>query len=217
MTTRRAPRPGTEPAAEDAAPTAPARRRISAPPAPEPAPTAPHIARRGRGAVRRQPATPGRPPCGAPTAGKTAHLASLAIAQEAFEAASAELELWRTGARVAIPIQPETYAHRPRGGGRPGAGMAPRAASPGEEARTVRPPAQPPQRARLPDQRSLIGDSPTPTDSAGRPPPDSARRACAARCSRGSRPSGVRSPGPRRSRDRSGPRPAVAARPARAS
>lgn len=39
--------------------------------------------------------------------GRAAHLASLAITQEAFEAASAELELWRTGARIAIPIQPE--------------------------------------------------------------------------------------------------------------
>ena len=39
--------------------------------------------------------------------GRAAHLASLAIAQDTFEAASAEVELWRTGARIAIPIQPE--------------------------------------------------------------------------------------------------------------
>ena len=106
MTTRRAPRPGTQPAAEDAAPTAPARRRISAPPAPEPAPTATQSREEAEAryveardawtaAMRRA------------NSGKTAHLASLAIAQEAFEAASAELELWRTGARVAIPIRPE--------------------------------------------------------------------------------------------------------------
>lgn len=39
--------------------------------------------------------------------GRSADLASLAITQEAFEAAAGELELWRSGARVAIPIQPE--------------------------------------------------------------------------------------------------------------
>lgn len=39
--------------------------------------------------------------------GRAAHLASLAITQEAYEAAAAELELWRSGARIAIPIQPE--------------------------------------------------------------------------------------------------------------
>jgi len=107
MTTRRAPRPGTGPAGEDEAPTAPARRRTSAPPAPEQAPTAPTSREEAEAqyveardawtaAMRRA------------NSGKTAHLASLAIAQEAFEAASAELELWRTGARVAIPIQPDT-------------------------------------------------------------------------------------------------------------
>lgn len=105
MTTRRAPRPGTEPAGEDAAPTAPARRRISAPRAPEPVPSArsreeaeaQYVTARDAWTAAMRLANSGRP----------AHLASLAIAQETFEAASAELELWRTGARIAIPIQPE--------------------------------------------------------------------------------------------------------------
>ena len=39
--------------------------------------------------------------------GRAAHLASLAITQEAYEAAAAEVERWRSGARVAIPVQPE--------------------------------------------------------------------------------------------------------------
>ncbi|CAN5395757.1 hypothetical protein BH24CHL10_BH24CHL10_09300 [soil metagenome] len=39
--------------------------------------------------------------------GKPADLATLAIAQEAYEAASAEVEQWRSGGRIAIPIQTE--------------------------------------------------------------------------------------------------------------
>jgi hypothetical protein len=106
MTTRRAPRPGAEPADEAAAPTAPARRRISAPPVPEPAPStvrsreeaeAQYVTARDAWTAAMRLANSGR----------AAHLASLAITQEAFEAASAELELWRTGARIAIPIEPE--------------------------------------------------------------------------------------------------------------
>jgi len=105
MTTRRAPRPGTQPTDETAASTPPARRRISAQPAPEPAPTAQsreeaeaqYVTARDAWTAAMRLANSGRP----------AHLASLAIAQETFEAASAEVELWRTGARIAIPIQPE--------------------------------------------------------------------------------------------------------------
>ncbi len=37
--------------------------------------------------------------------GRPADLATLAIAQEAYEAASAEVEQWRSGARIALPIQ----------------------------------------------------------------------------------------------------------------
>ena len=37
--------------------------------------------------------------------GRAADMASLAIAQEAYEEASAEVQLWRTGSRIAIPIQ----------------------------------------------------------------------------------------------------------------
>ncbi|MDQ3691231.1 MAG: hypothetical protein M3406_14615 [Chloroflexota bacterium] len=39
--------------------------------------------------------------------GRPADLATLAIAQEAYEAASMEVEQWRSGARIAIPIQTE--------------------------------------------------------------------------------------------------------------
>lgn len=41
------------------------------------------------------------------SSGRPAQLATLAITQEAYEAASAEVELWRTGVRIPIPIQPE--------------------------------------------------------------------------------------------------------------
>jgi hypothetical protein len=37
--------------------------------------------------------------------GRSAHLASLAIAQEAYEAALAEVEMWRSGHRIPIPIE----------------------------------------------------------------------------------------------------------------
>lgn len=37
-------------------------------------------------------------------------MASLAIAQEAYEEAIAELELWRSGDRIAIPIQVDREA-----------------------------------------------------------------------------------------------------------
>lgn len=40
--------------------------------------------------------------------GKASDLATLAIAQEAFEAASAEVEQWRSGGRIALPIQTES-------------------------------------------------------------------------------------------------------------
>lgn len=40
--------------------------------------------------------------------GKPADLATLAIVQEAYEAASAEVEQWRSGGRIAIPIETET-------------------------------------------------------------------------------------------------------------
>ena len=44
----------------------------------------------------------------AASSGKPADLASLAITQEAYEAATAEFERWRSGERLAIRIQPET-------------------------------------------------------------------------------------------------------------
>ena len=39
--------------------------------------------------------------------GRAADMASLAITQEAYEAATAELQRWRSGARIAIRIEPE--------------------------------------------------------------------------------------------------------------
>lgn len=43
----------------------------------------------------------------AANSGKPADLATLAITQEAFEAASTEVEQWRSGGRIAVPIQTE--------------------------------------------------------------------------------------------------------------
>lgn len=43
----------------------------------------------------------------AANSGRSADLATLALTQEAFEAAAAEREQWIAGGRVAIPIEPE--------------------------------------------------------------------------------------------------------------
>lgn len=43
----------------------------------------------------------------AANSGRPADLASLAIAQEAYEHATAEAERWRSGGRVAIPVEAE--------------------------------------------------------------------------------------------------------------
>lgn len=43
----------------------------------------------------------------AANSGRSADLASLAIAQEAYEKASAEVQRWRTGEEVAITVEPE--------------------------------------------------------------------------------------------------------------
>ena len=43
----------------------------------------------------------------AANSGRAADMASLAIAQQAFEEASAEVQLWRSGAKTAVPIEPE--------------------------------------------------------------------------------------------------------------
>ncbi len=43
----------------------------------------------------------------AANSGRAADLASLAITQEAYEEASAEVQRWRSGEKVAIPIEPE--------------------------------------------------------------------------------------------------------------
>ena len=43
--------------------------------------------------------------------GRSADLACLAIAQEAYEQAMVEVEKWRSGVKVAIPIEPEAKLH----------------------------------------------------------------------------------------------------------
>ena len=43
----------------------------------------------------------------AANSGRAADLASLAMAQEAYEQATAEVELWRSGAKVPIAIEPD--------------------------------------------------------------------------------------------------------------
>ena len=43
--------------------------------------------------------------------GRSADLASLAITQEAYELAMAEVEGWRSGVKVAIKIEPEAHVH----------------------------------------------------------------------------------------------------------
>lgn len=43
----------------------------------------------------------------AANSGRPADMASLAMAQEAYEQATAEVKLWRSGARAAIPIEPQ--------------------------------------------------------------------------------------------------------------
>ena len=107
--TRRASRPdvGAEPSGEAAAPTPAVSRPSTAPAGPDRAPSAPRsheeaesefVAARDAWTAAMRGASSGRP----------ADLASLAITQEAYEAAAAELERWRSGAtRIAIPIQPE--------------------------------------------------------------------------------------------------------------
>jgi hypothetical protein len=44
----------------------------------------------------------------AASSGRPADLATLAICQEAYEAATVERDRWLSGARVAVPVEPET-------------------------------------------------------------------------------------------------------------
>jgi hypothetical protein len=105
MSVRRQSRDAAEQdAADQAAPAAPARRRTSSgvPQAPGRPHTreeaeAQYVAARDAwiAAMRRA------------SSGKSSHLATLAITQEAYEAASAEVELWRSGVRIPVPVEPE--------------------------------------------------------------------------------------------------------------
>ncbi len=104
MTTRSRPDAKADGAAEPGAIASPPARRRSTKPGLEPAPPAPrsraeaeaqYVAARDAwsGAMR------------AASSGRSADLASLAIAQETYEKAYAEREAWLSGARVAIPIE----------------------------------------------------------------------------------------------------------------
>ena len=109
MTTRRAfgPDVGAEPTAEATAPT-PVSRQTSAP-AGQARPIAPSVPRSREEAEAQYVAARDAWTAAMRRAnsGRAAHLASLAITQEAYEAAAAEVELWRSGARIPIPIKPE--------------------------------------------------------------------------------------------------------------
>jgi len=48
----------------------------------------------------------------AANSGRSADMATLAIAQEAYEAAAAERERWLSGTKVAIPVRPNDDGHR---------------------------------------------------------------------------------------------------------
>ena len=108
MTARRAPRPdaGRDPAAESA-PKAPETRRRLPSDVENPRPLNPprtrdeaeqqYVAARDAWVVAMRRAGSGR----------SADLATLAITQQAYEAASAEVELWRSGVRIPIPMEPE--------------------------------------------------------------------------------------------------------------
>ena len=107
MSVRRSSRPDAERDAADAAPPpAPARRRITSDSGAQTSPSRPrtreeaeeqYVAARDAwiAAMRRA------------NSGKPAHLATLAITQEAYEAATAEVELWRSGVRIPVPVEPE--------------------------------------------------------------------------------------------------------------
>lgn len=43
------------------------------------------------------------------SSGRPADLATLAICQEAYEAATVERDRWLSGARVAVPVEPEVH------------------------------------------------------------------------------------------------------------
>jgi hypothetical protein len=107
MSVGRQPRSGAEQDdAGQAAPSAPARRRTTSGAGVSSAPERPHnrdeaeaqyVAARDAWIAAMHRASSGKP----------AHLATLAITQEAYEAATAEVELWRSGARIPVPVEPE--------------------------------------------------------------------------------------------------------------
>ena len=85
------------PAPVEATPQTPLAQRLARPQSLEEA-DAQYVAARDAWTTAMRAANSGRP----------ADLASLAIAQEAYEAAVAEHERWHTGTKVAIPVRTET-------------------------------------------------------------------------------------------------------------
>jgi hypothetical protein len=108
MSTRRASRTdvAAEPTTEPSAPTPAAAPATSAPAGQERVPSSPGSRNEAEAqyVAARDSWTEAMRHAGS---GRSADLASLAITQEAYEAAAAELERWRMGARIAIPIVPE--------------------------------------------------------------------------------------------------------------
>ena len=106
MSVQRQPRNEAEQDAADQAALAAPARRTPAVSGPQRPPTAPHtreeaeeqyVAARDAWIAAMKRASSGR----------AAHLATLAITQEAYEAAAAEVELWRSGVRIPVPVEPE--------------------------------------------------------------------------------------------------------------
>lgn len=114
MSVRRSSRADTNPEATPAEAEAEAKAPASRPrraraAGPSPAPQAP----RNRGEAEAQYAAARDiwiAAMRAASSGKPTHLATLAITQEAYEAATAEVERWRSGARIPIPVEPEREA-----------------------------------------------------------------------------------------------------------
>ena len=110
----------------------------------------------------------------AANSGRSKDLASLAIAQQAYEEVAAEREHWLAGGRMAIPIEPDPQRHDIE-------------VAVGQELewrKVLHPTKARGFLGRIKDRLAAAEARVAfnPTDSAGRPPPDSGLRASAARC-----------------------------------
>ncbi len=109
----------------------------------------------------------------AANSGRSKDLASLAIAQQAYEEVAAEREHWLAGGRMAIPVEPDPQRHDIE-------------VAVGQELewrKVLHPTKARGFLGRIKDRLGRLSRvAVSPTDSAGRPPPDSGLRASAARC-----------------------------------